>query len=586
MSRRSGAYWTCQQHDGDIWPEEEIPDDVNNQILVNNLMIQKEAEPIMEQEKLDSKELMREISSGPGQNGPSNNLQIQTDTFSRNLVSLKNRMIRNIPDRVIGVPKFYQHLDQNVKTKDCDIHYGTICLKEEADDRIVNSKLRERYVHIHGQVEDRFNMSEEMFFKLFKNCLKKVNFHMSAEFSESQEPSHNIAKLDASNLLSIYYGKNEPPGTGPLKGFLPILFKTTTVANLCEVAREHEYGILSCKEVYKHLLQSCTFQAPPSQVQPTTPFKIRFKKFIFAGQKHQKKKDKKRYFPHYRDTRIARENNKSKREIKALRNDLSKEVDHEPIIARLDANATSTANVASQDVIVHRDSVKRKTASVSNKGMSAKKAYVTDAWTTRMIETFLWIGDVETTLLGAGFGAVAKRDIKKGEIVGEYTGEQITDDEADRRGQVYHYGTSYVYHLTYAIGALDSAKAGNETRFINHSNTPNLTTIFRMSKGEPRVGFVADQDIRKDEEVFFPYGYSEETLKFLFSTKPGERNDHMQYESSTGETREKDTRTIAAPSTSSYNQPGPYSSADQTSSSRKRGPSDLSGPSSPAKKRK
>ncbi|ULT80542.1 hypothetical protein L3Y34_010844 [Caenorhabditis briggsae] len=117
---------------------------------------------------------------------------------------------------------------------------------------------------------------------------------------------------------------------------------------------------------------------------------------------------------------------------------------------------------------------------------------------------------------------MAKRDIKKGEIVGEYTGEQITDDQADRRGQVYHYGTSYVYHLPYAIGALDSAKAGNETRFINHSNTPNLTTIFRMSKGEPRVGFVADQDIRKDEEVFFPYGYSEETLKFLFSTKPGD----------------------------------------------------------------
>ncbi|ULT80543.1 hypothetical protein L3Y34_010845 [Caenorhabditis briggsae] len=402
---------------------EEIPDDVNNQILVNNLMIQKEAEPIMEQEKLDAKELMREISSGPGQNGPSNNL---TDTFSRNLVSLKNRMIRNIPDRVIGVPKFYQHLDQNVKTKDCDIHYGTICLKKEADDRIVNSKLRERDVHIHGQVEDRFNMSEEMFFKLFKNCLKKVNFHMSAEFSESQEPSHNIAKLDASkfqnpaNILSIYYGKNGLPGTGPLKGFLPILFKTTTVANLCEVAREHGYGILSCKAVYKHLLQSCTFQAKHHRVKFNPPHhsKSYSKNSYLLDRSIRRKKIRKDIFATTERLELQEKikNQKEKSRlfgmILARKWTMNRYLFHAPtlvdadllpkivcakIIARLDANATSTAHIASQDVIVHRDSVKRKTASVSNKGMSAKKAYVTDAWTTRMIETFLWIGDVETT---------------------------------------------------------------------------------------------------------------------------------------------------------------------------------------------
>ncbi|CAP23188.2 Protein CBG02011 [Caenorhabditis briggsae] len=467
---------------------EEIPDDVNNQILVNNLMIQKEAEPIMEQEKLDAKELMREISSGPGQNGPSNNLQIQTDTFSRNLVSLKNRMIRNIPDRVIGVPKFYQHLDQNVKTKDCDIHYGTICLKKEADDRIVNSKLRERDVHIHGQVEDRFNMSEEMFFKLFKNCLKKVNFHMSAEFSESQEPSHNIAKLDAYHSKS--YSKNSYLLDRSIrrKKIRKDIFATTERLELQEKIKNQKeksrlFGMILAR---KWTMNRYLFHAPTLVDADLLP------KIVCAK-----------------------------------------------IIARLDANATSTAHIASQDVIVHRDSVKRKTASVSNKGMSAKKAYVTDAWTTRMIVSCpkkrsygseMWKPHVsacnrnsfKNSKVKSTRSRMAKRDIKKGEIVGEYTGEQITDDQADRRGQVYHYGTSYVYHLPYAIGALDSAKAGNETRFINHSNTPNLTTIFRMSKGEPRVGFVADQDIRKDEEVFFPYGYSEETLKFLFSTKPGD----------------------------------------------------------------
>ncbi|CAO4383783.1 unnamed protein product [Caenorhabditis nigoni] len=681
---------------------EEIADDVDNQILEANLMIQEVAGPLMDQEELDAKELMRQISGGTAQqNGHRSSLQTQTDTFSRSLASLNNRSVINVPDRVIEVPKFYQHLDQNVKTKDCDIHYGTICLKEEADDRIVNRKLREHYVHIHGQFEDRFDMSEEIFFKLFKNCLKKVNekninhdifyYSLYTQFpnkgsqetmsklfptlAAKYEPGIDILALEpwkkdeekqitqkfvshgnffkirlpvpnpadqcgvncyhsetlpatlqnGAGVLKVYYGKNGLPGTGPLKAFLPILFKTTQMANLCEVIREHGNGMLSCKEVYKHLLQSCTFQEPPSLVQPSTPFKDRFRKFIRAGQLHQKKKDKKRYYRHYRETRIARENNKTQREIKALKAELDNDVDREPLsgpCSHFGKCGPFAKDCACQDYCSPRcecdiDCPRRfpgcncapgqcqtedcqciQQRLECEKGLCHRCLDHEDNGNMSMDRkcgNFIFQRPVETLLKvskskvpGAGFGVFAKRDIKKGEIVGEYTGEQISENEAERRDLVDHYGTSYIYHLPYSIGALDSARAGNETRFINHSNTPNLTTIFRTSKGEPRVAFVADQDIKKDEEMFFPYGYPEEDLKFLFSTKPADRSDHMEYVSSTGQTREKGPRNIAGPSTSSYNQPGPSSSASQAgpSTSRKRRPSNRSGPSSPAKKRK
>ncbi|CAP23284.2 Protein CBG02150 [Caenorhabditis briggsae] len=678
---------------------EEVPDGVDSQILEINLLIQKEAQPIMEQEELDAEELMREISAGTGQQ-ISTNLQTQTDTFSRNLTSLKNRLVRNVPDRVIEVPKFYQHLDQNVITKNCDIHYGTILLKEEADDRIVNHKLREGYVHIHGQFEDRFNMSEEMFFKLFKNCLKKVNekklnqdifyyalytqfpnkgsqktmselfpilvakyepgldrlalepwkkdegMQLTQKFvsrgnffkillpipntSDQCENCYHNETLPAdlqntTDHLNVYYRKNGLPGTGSLKAFLPILFKTTQAVNMCEVIRRHGNGILSCKEVYKHLLQSCTFQAPPSLVQPTKPFKERFKKFIRDGQEHYAKKDKKRYFRHYRKIRTASENGKTPEEIEALKAELKKEVDHESLSGPCShfgrcgpfAEDCDCKDFCSLRCECDIDCPRRfpgcdcppgqcqtedcqciRQRNECEKGLCYRCLDHEDDRNVpmdRKCGNFVFQRPVETLLkvtkskvLGAGFGAVAKRDIKKGEIVGEYTGEQINEDEVERRGKVYHFGISYVYHLPYSIGALDSAKAGNETRFINHSDTPNLTTIFRTSKGEPRVAFVADQDIKKDEEVFFPYGYPEKDLKFLFSTKPEDRSDHMEYVSSTGKAREKVLRNIAGPSTSSYNQPGPSSSTSQAgpSTSRKRRPSDHSGPSSPHKKRK
>ncbi|PIC16321.1 hypothetical protein B9Z55_022966 [Caenorhabditis nigoni] len=706
--RKTHIEYICVPHNNwerlDYYPlyMEKIPDDVDNRILEANLMIQKEAEPIMEQEVLDAQELLREISAGtPQQNGPSINRQTETDTFSRSLASVKNRIVRNVPDQVIGVPKFYQNLDRNVITKDCDIHYGTILLKDEADDRIVNRKLREGYVHIHGQFEDRFNMSEEMFFKLFKSCLKKVNeknlnhdifyFSLYTQFpnkgsqktmsklfpilAAKYEPGLDILALEpwkkdenmqitqkfvshgnffkislpipnranqcsqncyhmetlpanlqyTADRLNVYYRKNGLPGTGPLKAFLPILFKTTLVVNLCEVIREHGNGILSCKEVYKHLLQSCTFQAPPSLIQPIKPFKERFKKFIRDGQEHYAKKKEKRYHRNYKKIQTARKNGKTPAEIEALQTELDKEVDHEPLsgpCSHFGRCGPFAENCACKDFCSPRcecdiDCPRRfpgcnclpgqcKTEQCQciqqrlecEKGLCHRCLDHEDNGNMSMDRkcgNFIFQRPVETLLKvskskvpGAGFGVFAKRDIKKGEIVGEYTGEQISENEAERRDLVYHYGTSYIYHLPYSIGALDSAIAGNETRFINHSNTPNLTTIFRTSKGEPKVAFVADQDIKKDEEMFFPYGYPEEDLKFLFSTKPADRSDHIEYVSSTGQTRKKDPSNIAGPSTSSYNQPRPSSSASQAgpSASRKRRPSDQAGSSSPVKKRK
>jgi uncharacterized protein len=73
-----------------------------------------------------------------------------------------------------------------------------------------------------------------------------------------------------------------------------------------------------------------------------------------------------------------------------------------------------------------------------------------------------------------GVGAFALQDIPKGTRLIEYTGEKITNAEADRR---YDDAKMRRHHTFLFIlnqrTVVDAAKGGNESMFINHSCEPN-----------------------------------------------------------------------------------------------------------------
>ncbi|KAI0302826.1 hypothetical protein B0F90DRAFT_1667436 [Multifurca ochricompacta] len=89
-----------------------------------------------------------------------------------------------------------------------------------------------------------------------------------------------------------------------------------------------------------------------------------------------------------------------------------------------------------------------------------------------------------------GLGAFAVNRIRKDQYIGEYIGELVPMHE-DKRGF-----------------NIDSARVGNETRYINHGNEKarNAHAETKLVFGDHHIGFYALRDIKAGEEILFDYG--------------------------------------------------------------------------------
>jgi uncharacterized protein len=105
----------------------------------------------------------------------------------------------------------------------------------------------------------------------------------------------------------------------------------------------------------------------------------------------------------------------------------------------------------------------------------------------------------------AGLGAFATRAIKKGTRIVEYTGERISNSEADRRydeERMAHHHT-FLFTLNRRT-VVDAAVGGNESRFINHSCAPNCEAVIEDGR---RIYIEAIKKIEVGEELAYDYQY-------------------------------------------------------------------------------
>ncbi len=106
----------------------------------------------------------------------------------------------------------------------------------------------------------------------------------------------------------------------------------------------------------------------------------------------------------------------------------------------------------------------------------------------------------------AGLGLFTLTPIKKGDLVINYIGEIISDEEANRRGGKYLFTINKKW-------TIDGKARSNTARYLNHSCKPNCESEVDTRKRS--VAIYAKRAIKAGEELTYDYGkeYWDEYIK-------------------------------------------------------------------------
>jgi uncharacterized protein len=97
----------------------------------------------------------------------------------------------------------------------------------------------------------------------------------------------------------------------------------------------------------------------------------------------------------------------------------------------------------------------------------------------------------------AGLGLFATTGFKRGDFIIEYTGEHISQEEADRRGG------KYLFTVTKKV-TIDGKGRSNTARYINHSCAPNAEAVRDVE--DLKIQIYAKRRIEPGEEILYDYG--------------------------------------------------------------------------------
>ena len=103
-----------------------------------------------------------------------------------------------------------------------------------------------------------------------------------------------------------------------------------------------------------------------------------------------------------------------------------------------------------------------------------------------------------------GYGVFAAHNISALSYIGEYTG--VVKRRKRFRNRLNDYVFGYMAGPKDSPFVIDAKEKGNFTRFINHSDAPNLSSRWVIAGGITRIIFFANQFIPKGKQLTYDYG--------------------------------------------------------------------------------
>ena len=110
-----------------------------------------------------------------------------------------------------------------------------------------------------------------------------------------------------------------------------------------------------------------------------------------------------------------------------------------------------------------------------------------------------WVDDA------VGYGVFARKPLEPETFIGEYTGTvRCIDKKApDLNAYCARYPTK-LFSKGYFV--IDASNIGNEMRFVNHNDTPNLSAVYICDRNVLHLSFVAKEVIYPGDELTIDYG--------------------------------------------------------------------------------
>lgn len=103
---------------------------------------------------------------------------------------------------------------------------------------------------------------------------------------------------------------------------------------------------------------------------------------------------------------------------------------------------------------------------------------------------------------GAGMGLFAKSMLRPGDIIGDYTGDVLTDEEAHSEE---HVDSLYLVQVCKDYWVKGEGAKANYTRYVNHGGRYSNARL-SVSTRWKTVRIVAEATIRAGEEIYMDYG--------------------------------------------------------------------------------